>query len=652
MNPAAEALSGISSTAAAGKPFELAIHSARSRNLLPMLRACIETGDHASSQEQLQLENGETIFDTACYPVKDDAGTVRLLILSSRNITEPLRVAGLLHRLSAAVEQSPVPMVITDTEGIIEYVNPAFCANSQYTPAEALGKSPRIVRGDATSRDEYGRLWKAIKSGQIWRGTFHNRRKDGSLHWEEAIIAPLRDAQGNITKFAGFQQDITARKTAEERVAYLAHHDPLTGLPNHTAGQEAMEAAITQAANQRTRVAAIFLDLDGFKQVNDALGHDGGDALLKAVAERLAVCVGKTATLARHNGDEFLIVLPNVRDRGAIPALLSTIMERMAQPFDVNGHARNISLSAGVAVCPEDGTDYATLLKKADLAMYAVKDAGKNSFRFYTKGMHSNAAEYLELRAKLQKALDQNEFELHYQPQVDLKSGKVTGVEALLRWNSPELGLVSPDRFIPIAEDSGLIVPIGDWVLSEACRQAAAWQKAGMGKIVMAVNLSPVQLRSGEVVESVRRALYAAKLPASCLELEVDETVLIKDTAQVLSTVHGLKALGVMLTVDGFGTGYSSLTYLKRYGASKVKIDQSFIRDLTNDTNSEMVVASIVQMARSLGLTTIAAGVEDIDVLHAVRERDCDGVQGYFYSRPMPAAEARNYLAAHHQPGV
>ncbi len=650
MNPAAEKYYGTCKEAAWGKLFDEAVQPERVEYLLPLMRECIDTGQSVRRKEHLKLDSGFLDLDTVFLPVPDDKGCVNRLAVLSRDITEHLRVSSLLHRLSAAVQQSPVPMIITDASGTIEYVNPAFCTNSQYAASEVLGQKPRIVRGGGTAAEEYAQLWRTIRSGETWRGMFHNKRKDGSLHWEEAIITPLRDGEGNITQFVAFQQDISARKAAEERVDFLAHHDTLTGLPNRLLGKDRVEQAIAQAGRSQCKAALLFLDVDGFKKVNDAFGHGKGDALLKAVAERLKEAVRKTDSVARQSGDEFLIVLSNIRDNAAVTAVTASIMDSMARPFTIDGQTLTISVSAGIAVYPDDGKDIDSLFKKADIAMYAAKEAGKNTYRFFTREMNAHADEYLRLRGCLQNALVQKEFVLHYQPQIDLKSGQVAGVEALLRWNSPDLGIVPPDRFLPVAEDSGLIVPIGDWVLGEACRQAAAWQKAGLPKIVMAVNLSAVQLRNGDVAGSVQRALSAAKLDPSCLELEVAESVLIKDATQVLSAVRGLKALGVSLSVDDFGTGYSSLSYLKRYGANKVKIDPSFIRDLTSDTNSAAVVNAIVQMARSLGLTTIAEGVEDVDVLDALQCRECDGVQGYFYARPMAAAEVRTFLATPRQP--
>jgi diguanylate cyclase (GGDEF)-like protein len=433
-------------------------------------------------------------------------------------------------------------------------------------------------------------------------------------------------------------------RASEERLAFLAQHDSLTGLPNGVLASDRLEWAIGYANRSNCLAAVIHIDIDGFKRINDTLGHSVGDALIKAVAERLQLCSRMTDTLCRQSGDEFLLVLSEVPDPELITNIANCTLEQMAHPFTVDEHELAITVSLGVAVYPDDGDNWETLFQKAEIGMYSAKEAGRNTYKFFTEHMNKDAGEYLHLRTCLQKALEREEFVLYYQPQINLKTGRVAGVEALIRWNSPELGLVSPQRFIPLAEESGLIVPISDWVLKEACRQAAAWRSAGLPEMIVAVNLSAVQFRNGDVVSSVKQALAQAALDPAFLELEMTESILIKDTANVLLTVHDLKALGLTLSIDDFGTGYSSLSYLKRLAVDKVKIDQSFVRDINEDANSGAIVNAIVQMALSLGLTTIAEGVESKSVLEAVRKCGCDEVQGYYYARPMPADQISVFL--------
>lgn len=593
------------------------------------------------------LPSGTCSFEVRHIPEKDSTGKVVSVLAVSRDITEQQRKDNILRQLSAAVEQSPVSVFITDTNGAILYVNPAFCANTGYTIEEVLGKNPRFLSGGYTKPQEYASLWRTIKSGIPWRGTFHNRRKDGTGHWVEAIIAPIRDASGAVTQFVSIQQDITARKQAEERVEFLAHHDALTGLANRLLGRDRMETTMKFAERQGCKVALMFLDLDGFKRINDALGHGTGDQLLRALGMRLQQRLRKTDSIARQGGDEFLITIADVHETDMIVSVARKLLEEVARPFTIEGHELSVSGSLGIAVYPDDGRDWETLCKKADVAMYSAKESSPGTYRFFTEKMNANADVNLRLRTEMRLALQRGEFLLHYQPQFDLRTNQVVGVEALLRWNNPQLGVVAPSRFVPVAEDTGLIVPVGNWVLEEACRQAMAWRQAGLPPIVMAVNLSAVQFRSGNVLASVEKALADSGLEPSGLELELTESILIKETSHVLGTVNQLKALGTTLAIDDFGTGFSSLSYLKRFNPGKVKIDQSFVRDVTTDANSAAIVTAIVQMARSLGMITIAEGVSDAYILEALRQRGCEQIQGFYFAEPMSAEDISAFLRNH-----
>ncbi|MDA8383043.1 MAG: EAL domain-containing protein [Betaproteobacteria bacterium] len=460
----------------------------------------------------------------------------------------------------------------------------------------------------------------------------------------EVRLVKLPSADKKLVR--GSYIDITERKEAQAQIEFMAYHDALTGLPNRLLAKDHMELAMSFAERAHAQVALLFLDLDNFKTINDSLGHPIGDALLKAVSARLGECLRAPDTLARQGGDEFLIVLSDVRDAETITAAAETILERLAKPFDIEGQELSTSLSLGIAVYPDDGTDFETLLRKADTAMYHAKEAGKNTYRFHTEQMNIDAVEHLQMRNGLRKALARGELVLYYQPQINLSTLAVTGVEALIRWNHPERGLIPPKRFIPIAEDSGLIVPIGEWVLREACRQAVAWRQAGLPELTVAVNLSAVQFRHGRLEKSVAQALNESGLAAHRMELELTESILIQDTENALATVRRLKAIGVKLSVDDFGTGYSSLAYLKRFDVDKLKIDQSFVRDMVDDPSDAAIVHAIIQMARSLHLAVIAEGVEDARMLAALREQACDEAQGYHFAEPMPPEALAAYLTS------
>ncbi len=436
------------------------------------------------------------------------------------------------------------------------------------------------------------------------------------------------------------------RREAERRIEFLAFHDALTELPNRVLARDRVERAIAAAHRAHGRMALLYLDLDEFKNVNDLLGHGVGDQLLRSVAQRLRRSVRDSDSVCRQSGDEFLVVLADAGDVASIEAVIGKITAALARPLVVDGNDLAISASIGVARFPEDGGDFDTLLQKADTALYRAKDAGRNTWRFFDEAMNQRTRERLQLQAGLRHALEAGQFLLHYQPQLDLRSGRPVGVEALLRWQRPGEGLVPPDRFIPVAEDCGLIVPIGTWVLREACRQAVAWQRQGLAPLPVAVNLSALQFQRGEVERDVAQALAESGLDPALLELELTESIMISSTEQVLGAVQRLKALGVRLSIDDFGTGYSSLSYLKRFAVDKLKIDRSFVRDLGADAEGEAIVRAIVQMAHSLGLLTVAEGVEDEGAAAHLRAYGCDHAQGFLYARPMPAVQVAAFLAA------
>lgn len=425
---------------------------------------------------------------------------------------------------------------------------------------------------------------------------------------------------------------------AEAKIDFIALHDALTGLPNQQLAEERFRHATAFAEREQTKVALLFIDLDAFKTINDSLGHSVGDRLLCEVAQRLRDCVRDTDTICRRGGDEFLAVLADLSEADATAPMLAKLMERLPEPMDIGGHELHTSASVGVAVYPDDGRDFETLLKKAETAMYRAKEAGRQTYRFFDTQMNVDVVEQLTLRNGLRRALVNDEFVLHYQPQIDIASQRLIGVEALIRWQHPDQGMIAPGRFIGLAEESGLIVPMSEWVLRQACQQGAAWARAGIANLVVAVNLSAVHFKRGNLEQSVIAALEDSGLDPKLLELELTESILISNIESVLSTLTRLKLLGVKLSIDDFGTGYSSLSYLKRFAVDKLKIDQSFVYDLATEPENAAIVRAIIQMARSLGLHTIAEGVETAEVLALLREFGCDEAQGYFFARPMPAA--------------
>jgi len=536
-------------------------------------------------------------------------------------------------------EGSDEGIMITDGSARILSVNKSFSKIFGYQPPEIVGKTPSHLASGRHDQSFYAAMWGTLNSLGSWRGEIWDRRKNGEIFPSWLGITAVHDAAGNTTHYIGISSDISERKNAEAQIQYLSSYDILTGLPNRMLFRDRLNNAITLATEYQTKVALLNLDLDNFKLLNESLGHVVGDKLLLAVANRLKGCVREIDTLSRQGGDEFLIALTNIPDADAIGIMAMNILEEVAEPVVVEGRELSLSGSIGIAVYPEDGSDFDTLLKKADMAMYNAKEAGRNAYRFFTEQMNTESLNHLRLAHGLRQAVKNNELVLHYQPQLDLASGRLIGVEALVRWNHPTEGLLPPGRFISIAEQTGLIVEVGDWVLQEACRQAKAWQQAGLPLLTMAVNMSPVQFRRGNVEKSVRDALAQSGMDPKYLEIEITESVLLHDMDRMLELINRLKSIGLKLAIDDFGTGYSSLAYLKKFKVDRLKIDQSFVRDMDRDPDDTAIVLAIVQMARALNLRTIAEGVETETLMECLRQCQCDEVQGYHIARPMPAAE-------------
>ncbi|MDD5247464.1 MAG: EAL domain-containing protein [Rhodocyclaceae bacterium] len=456
-----------------------------------------------------------------------------------------------------------------------------------------------------------------------------------------ALLAALLAGSYAIYRWALQHQLAWEEEKAQSaaRFEFLAQHDPLTELPNRLLVRDRLQHVLARASRTGSKAALLFLDLDHFKTINDSLGHPVGDLLLQAVAARLEECIRDTDMLSRLGGDEFVIILSDLDRPGDITVVAEKILGRLLQSFAIDGNDLTTSLSIGIAVYPDDGADFDTLLKKADTAMYQAKAAGRNTYRFYTEQMNIDADEHLRMRHWLRQGLEHGYFVLHYQPQFELGSGRLVGAEALIRLQHPEAGLVAPERFIRIAEDSGQIIPIGAWVLHEACRQAAAWQRAGLPDLVVAVNVARVQLLRGDLEQCIEAALAAAGLAPACLELELTESILVANTQNVLASVQRLTARGVKFAVDDFGAGHSNLAHLKHFAMGKLKIDQSLVRDVASDADSAAIVGAIIQMAHGLGLKTSAEGVEDAATAALLGQRQCDEAQGYHFGRPVPAEE-------------
>ena len=550
-----------------------------------------------------------------------------------------------LHKLKLAVEQSPHSIVITDLASRIEYANQTFYKNTGFTPEETLGANPRIIKSGKTDPGTYARMWEALSQGESWQGEFVNCRKDGTEYTESVRISPVIQSNGRTTHYLAIKEDITQRKETEQQIHRLAYYDTLTGLPNRQLLTDRFTQALSLARRQHTQLALMFIDLDHFKNINDTLGHPAGDRLLIETTQRLTGALRAEDTLSRQGGDEFVLLLPNC---GPVQAaqVAEKLMSSHAESVNLEGQEVTVTLSIGIAVYPADGEDFNALSKSADVAMYRAKEEGRNGYRFFTADMQVRSTRTLALESHLRRALEKNELQLVYQPQVSLADGRLIGVEALIRWQHATLGLVSPGEFIPLAESNGLILPIGEWVLRTAVRQAKTWLDQGMGKLVMAVNLSAVQFRHAGLAQLVGDVLAEHALPPECLELELTESVAMSDPLSAVVAMDEINAQGVQIAIDDFGTGYSSLSYLKRFKAQKLKIDRSFVQDITSDPDDKAIASAIIGLASSLGLRTIAEGVETPGQLAWLRMQGCDEAQGYLFSQPVPADTLVNWATS------
>ncbi|WP_461519511.1 bifunctional diguanylate cyclase/phosphodiesterase [Porticoccus sp.] len=553
-----------------------------------------------------------------------------------RDITERKEIEANLIKLLLAVEQSPSSVVITDLDSRIEYVNQTFVHTTGYSKEDVIGQNPRILQSGKTPKLTYEEIWAHLVKGEPWHGELINQRKDGSHFTELVTISPVRQPDGKITNYLAVKQDISEHKQAEERIERLAHFDQLTGLPNRVTLNDRFRYASAQARRKGQSLAVIFLDLDHFKNINDTLGHSAGDLLLIEIGKRLKECVREEDTVSRTGGDEFILILPDTDANGAI-AVVSKLMVEISRPVHTNQHELTTTGSIGISMYPRDGDNFEVLSQAADAAMYRAKQEGRNNFRFFTPELQESAARILQLSNFLRHALENNELSLHYQPQISIQNGHILGMEALLRWEHPELGMIPPAEFIPIAEINGLIVPIGEWVIRTAARQLKDWMDNGLPPMIVAVNMSAVQFRQANITEVIARILDEEQLLPEYLEIELTETVAMSHPVKVISMMNKLHSLGIRMSVDDFGTGYSSLNYLKAFKVYKLKIDQSFVRDIASNPDDKAISTAIINIAHNLGMLVIAEGVETAEQLACLRLMGCDEAQGYYFSKPLPA---------------
>lgn len=553
-------------------------------------------------------------------------------------------VAEELRLYANAFESSGDAMLISDRFNRIVNVNATFTVQTGYSLDEVRGKNPKVLGSSKTPVAVYEEMWRSLQDNSYWNGELWDKKKSGEVYPKRVSISAILDAAGTVMFYIASYTDISERKANEARIDYLAHHDPLTGLINRYNLENRLDQALLSAHRDDLRVAVMFIDMDRFKTINDTLGHHVGDQLLIEVARRLRDSVRESDIVARLGGDEFIVVLTHITDEMDAAPLADKILRSLGQPYVFDGKELHSSPSIGIAFYPVDGADGPTLMKNADTAMYHAKERGRNNVQYFTLALNTAASERLGLENDLHQALRTDQLHLHYQPQIRAQDGKVFGVEALARWRHPALGDIPPLKFIPIAEESGLIEVLGSWVLEEACRQLGAWRAQGVEDIRMAVNLSAQQLRSPGLVQSVDALLKQHGLKGGDLELEITESVAMENPDQAIGQLQALRDLGIQLAIDDFGTGYSSLAYLKRLPIQILKLDRTFVRDIETDPSDAEISAATLALAHNLGLKVVAEGVEtDAQRDYLIRHR-CDFMQGYLFSKPLPAEEALKFI--------
>jgi len=639
-NRAFEAYVGRGEKELAGRTDSELFDTKNSENSNRREREVLTLGKAYRNEEWSQYPDGrKVLLDTLKTPFYGPDGEVLGLIGISRDITGREHAEEKLRQAATVFQSANESIMITGADGIIAAVNQAFTRIMGFSEEEVLGENPRKLRSGRHDEAFYQAMWDAIKEEGSWHGQIWNQRKDGSVVPGWQTISAVKDESGKVTHYVGVFADISDFKRSQAQLDHLAHHDPLTNLPNRLLFVDRLEHALDKARRDNSLCALLFLDLDRFKKINDTLGHPAGDEVLQIMSRRLRKSVRASDTVARLGGDEYVVIVPELEASGDAALVARKILDSVAEPFTLATEEVYVSVSIGIAAFPQDATDAMTLIKHADAAMYRAKDQGRNNYQFYTPELTAMALEHFAMDSSLRKALQRQEFVLSYQPQLSLSSRTIVGAEALISWQHPDLGRVPPDKFIPLAEETGVIIPIGDWVLREACQQIRQWHEAGFENLTMSVNLSGRQVMSKGLVERIKRILDQTGAAPGQIKLEITESSVMERAETSTKTLEELRSLGIRLSMDDFGTGYSSMTYLKRFSIDELKIDRSFIQEIPQNENDVAITRAVIALGRSLEIDVVAEGVETDAQLGFLKSEGCDRVQGFICSPPLGSSD-------------
>ena len=624
------------------------VHPEDKASLEKVVDDAIEHGGSFQQQHRLLLPDGgiRHVMETGELQ-RGEAGGRLTVLGTSQDVTSQHQMESRLQLLASAFQYSGEAILITDRDNNIVTVNPAFTRLTGYSEADACGRNPRFLSSGRTTREEYREMWKGINRQGFWQGEIWDRRKDGGTYPKWVTVSVIRDGNGELSHYIAHFTDISSERAAEAQLQHLAHHDVLTGLLNRLSLQGRLEQALAVARRDGSRIALLFIDLDRFKVINDTLGHHIGDKLLIEVAARLRDSVRDSDVVARLGGDEFVIMLSGMESSGSAAVIAEKLVRNIGDPYRIEGYDLYTTPSIGIAIFPNDGEDGDILMKNADAAMYHAKSAGRNNFQFFDARMNDAALERLKIEHSLRQALARDEFRVYYQPVIDMQSGRVSGVEALVRWQHPEMGMVPPGSFIGIAEETGLIQPLGEWVFWTACRQLAEFNAAGFHGLKMGINISAMQLRNGNLPVLAKGAIEAFALEPATLIFEITESVAMQQPEETACILNLLSEMGIGLAIDDFGTGYSSLSYLRMFPINHLKLDRSFVQEIGQGPGSSVICDATIGLAHNLGLKLVAEGVETQAQYDYLQQKGCDLIQGYLFSRPIPASDVLEFIRQH-----